>query len=27
VSARYTPQFVHWCFVENSQALKKASGD
>jgi len=27
VSARYTPQFVHWCFVQNSQALKQASGD
>jgi Calcineurin-like phosphoesterase len=27
VTARYTPQFVHWCFAENSKALKKNSGD
>jgi hypothetical protein len=27
VSIEYTPQFVHWCFAENSKALRKNSGD
>lgn len=27
VSTEYTPRFVHWCFAENSKALKKNSGD
>jgi hypothetical protein len=27
VRAEYTPQFVHWCFAENSNALKKNLGD
>jgi len=27
VNARYTPQFVHWCFAQNSQSLGKNSGN
>jgi len=27
VAARYTPKFVHWCFVENSNAKTEAESD